>query len=142
MLWHNENKTTKYEFPCGGENDQWIRSPFPAPVTVKNLFYPYDSVPLEASTWSFNQNGEAPYRGCMGSIELKPYSFGAYVPEDVWYPPPPTMTHFSPGHDARLLTIPGAANETTFDISFEYDREMDWCAHPPFVRTAFIRRPR
>ena len=63
----------------------------------------------------------------MRTITLKPYSFGAYVPVDVWYPPPPTMTHFSPGHDARLLTIPGAANETSFDISFEYDREMDGC---------------
>lgn len=63
----------------------------------------------------------------MNKITLTPFSFRAYVPEDVWYPPPPTMTKFSPGHDARLLTIEGASNETSFDIYFEYDQPMDWC---------------
>lgn len=68
----------------------------------------------------------------MNKITLTPFSFRAYVPEDVWYPPPPTMTKFSPGHDARLLTIEGASNETSFDIYFEYDQPMDWCV--PILR--------
>lgn len=63
FLWHNENKTVDYEWTCGGEDDQWIRSPYPAPVTVKNLFYPYESIELQNSTWSFNQNDEPPWRG-------------------------------------------------------------------------------
>lgn len=77
FLWHNENKTFTYDFVCGGENDEWIRSPYAAPVTVKNLFYPYDTVPLENSTWSFNQNDEAPYRGWC--VLAPPCSLSAFA---------------------------------------------------------------
>lgn len=61
----------------------------------------------------------------MPSITLAPFEFRLYVPADVWYPPPPAVVSFLPGHDARLLTIPGSANETSFDITFQFDQQMD-----------------
>ena len=126
LLWHNENKTATYDNPCGGAMDKdWIQSPYPGPVKVKNLLYPYDEQDLVKSELYFNENGQEPTRGCLPKITLEPFGFRAYVPIDIWLPGPPAMTKFSPGHDHRLLTVPGAQNETTFDITFEYDQEMD-----------------
>lgn len=53
----------------------------------------------------------------LPEITLEPFGFRAYVPEDIWLIGPPVLTGFSPGHDARLLTIPGSANETSFEIA-------------------------
>jgi len=63
LLWHNENKTATYSADCGDENDpNWIRSPYPGPVTVKNLFYPYDTQDLKPSKLSFFLDNKAPFR--------------------------------------------------------------------------------
>ncbi|KAL7417332.1 putative alpha-glucan synthase [Mrakia frigida] len=126
LLWHNENKTTTYAAACGDGNDpDWIQSPYPGPVTVKNLFYPYETLNLVKSSLYFNLDDQEPTRACLPEITLEPFGFRAYVPEDLWLPGPPVLTKFSPGHDARLLTVAGATNETSFDIVLEYDQEMD-----------------
>lgn len=77
FLWHNENKTTTYTFDCAkaGENDRWIRSPFPSPVTVRNLLYPYDTVDLSNSQVSFFGDNKTPFRGWSASrVPLLPSS--------------------------------------------------------------------
>ncbi|KAL7416221.1 putative alpha-1,3-glucan synthase [Mrakia frigida] len=126
LLWHNENRTTTYAAACGdGDDPDWIQSPYPGPVTVKNLFYPYETLDLVKSLLYFNLDGQEPTRACLPEITLEPFGFRAYVPEDIWLIGPPVLTGFSPGHDARLLTIPGSANETSFEIALEYDQEMD-----------------
>lgn len=64
--------------------------------------------------------------GCLANLTMAAYDFKLLVPEAPWRPPPPTLTKFSPGHDARILS--GQANTTSYlDVSFEFDTEMD-CA--------------
>lgn len=100
---------------------------------------------LANSSLSFFNNSAAPYRGwwvspsiwfsrkdmhwsqisansvpifSLSSVTLAPFGFMVLVPDDVWYPPAPSVTKFSPGHDARLETISGLTNSTSFDISY------------------------
>ena len=120
MLYQNENYTRTYSFDCTG--DDRIEAPYVSTVTVQNLIYPYESVALESTGISFNNDSEAPYFGCMNSITLKPFEYKVFVPQAQWKHQPATMSGFNPGHDARLLST------DTLDISIEYDTEMECSA--------------
>ncbi len=56
---------------------------------------------------------------------MEPYSFKMFVPQDQWVAMPPQITKFKPGHDARIIVDPSAANATTIDISLEFNVAMD-----------------
>ena len=56
---------------------------------------------------------------------MAPFAFSAYVPLADWLPPKPAVTHFDPGHDARVLAPPGSANATSIDVRIEYNMEMN-----------------
>lgn len=118
LLYTNENKTTEYTHDCKADK-LWISTPYAAPVTVKNLLYPYDEYTLEDSLESYNNDSAAPWRGCLPSITLEPFAYKAFVPVANWIPQHPAMTSFSPGHDARILST---SNE--IPISMEFDTEM------------------
>ncbi|KAF8964043.1 modular protein with glycoside hydrolase family 13 and glycosyltransferase family 5 domains [Flammula alnicola] len=122
MLYTNENTTQTYTFNC--KQDKWISAPFPSGTTVRNLFAPYENYTLQDSLSAVNNNGQAPWIGCLPSVSMDPFSFKAFVPLDQWTAPPPAITRFTPGHDARLLALPGDANATTVDISFEFNTPM------------------
>lgn len=122
LLYSNENATRTWEFPCSGES--WISSPYQGGVIIKNLFAPYETYTLENSGESFFDNGTAPFQGCLASVTMDPYSFKAFVPESEWIAVPPQLTKFNPGHDARLLNVPGDSNATTIDISLEFNVAM------------------
>jgi alpha-1,3-glucan synthase len=85
----------------------------------------YDTVTLEESLNPYYNDSKPPYRGCLPKITLDPFAFAAYVKEDAWKPPLPMLTHFTPGHDARILAPAGSANATTVDIRLEYNTPMD-----------------
>jgi alpha-1,3-glucan synthase len=51
------------------------------------------------------------------------WGFKAFVPKNKFVQPSPYVTHFSPGHDARL--VPQATNGDTIRIAFEFSQEMD-----------------
>lgn len=123
LLYTNENQTTTYPGNCLTKD--WIVSPYIGGTTVKNLFFPFDSFQLQNSQDQYYKNGTAPYTGCPPSLTLDPYSFKAYVPLEQWVDPPPAMTKFSPGHDARIQAEKGDANATSIDIAFEYNTAMD-----------------
>lgn len=54
FLYQNENKTVDYHFDCKSKNrSEALISAFPANTVVKNLFYPYEELFLEASTVSY-----------------------------------------------------------------------------------------
>jgi hypothetical protein len=85
FVWHNENRTVTYNNECGGANDgDWIRSPYPAGTTVKNLLYPYDEYTLDNSTLAKYANNKPPYMGCLRGIELPRFGFKVFVPDDLW----------------------------------------------------------
>jgi alpha-1,3-glucan synthase len=122
LLYTNENTTKTFSYSC--TSDEWISTPFVAGTVVRNLFAPYERYTLQDSQSSFFKNDLPPWQGCLPSISMDPYGFKALVPLDEWVPPPPALTKFKPGHDARLHVEAGDANATTVDISFEFNTEM------------------
>jgi alpha-1,3-glucan synthase len=118
LLYQNENFTKTYTFDCQNDANP-ILSPFQSGTTVRNLFYPYETHQLSASSKSFYNDGKDPYFGCLGSITMDPFHYKIFVPESQWVPQQATISGFTPGHDAR---IPSTGS---IDISIEYDTEMD-----------------
>jgi alpha-1,3-glucan synthase len=121
LLYTNENSTVDYTFDC--KSDGWITSPYVSGTTVQNLFAPFETYTLQDSQSSYFNDSNPPYRGCLPSITLEPFSFKALVPQSMWVGPRPMLTHFTPGHDARILTT-GASNDTTINIALEFNMEM------------------
>jgi alpha-1,3-glucan synthase len=116
LLWMNDNTTKPYPIKC--KDATALKAPWPSGTTIKNLFSPYEEYTLIDGPTT----GGA---GCLSSITLDPYGFKAFVPIGNFTPPRPEITHFSPGHDARLYAEVGDANATSIDISFEFNTQMD-----------------
>ncbi|ORY31635.1 putative alpha-glucan synthase [Naematelia encephala] len=117
LIYTNENRSVTYDYDCSGED--WISSPFQSGVTVRNLFYPFETYTLQDSLSSYYSNGIAPWRGCLGTIDLAPFEYKALVPTAQWVQQPAMMTEFVPGHDARLDSA------DSIDLTIWYDTEMD-----------------
>jgi alpha-1,3-glucan synthase len=122
LLYTNENATRTYTFKCIDNN--WISPPFVSGTRVQNLFFPYETYDLQDSTSSFNDDGKAPWFGCLPSITMDPFGFKALVPVVQWSAPLPVITKFVPGHDARLLAKSSDVNASTVEISFQFNTAM------------------
>ncbi|CCM02383.1 uncharacterized protein FIBRA_04479 [Fibroporia radiculosa] len=120
LLYANNNITTTWSHDC--MKSLWISSPYESGMTVRSLFHPYETYVLEQSGSPYYNNGTGPYYGCLGNITLPPYGFKVLVPVDQWVPPPPAITRFLPGHDARITSNP---NNMTINITLEFNLEMD-----------------
>ncbi|KAM5531218.1 hypothetical protein V8D89_015136, partial [Ganoderma adspersum] len=123
LLYSNENQTRTWSYDCKGS--LWISSPYESEQVVRNLFYPYETYTLAESGSAVNNDSKAPWFGCMSSITMDPFGFKALIPIDEWVPPPPMLTKFTPGHDARIQAEAGDANATTVQISLEFSLPMD-----------------
>lgn len=123
LLYTNENQTKTWTYDCKG--DLWISSPYQSGTTVRNLFYPFENYTLADSGSSYFNNSKAPWYGCLESFTMDPLGFKALVPIEQWVAPPPMLTRFLPGHDARIHAEKGDANATTQDISLEFNTVMD-----------------
>jgi alpha-1,3-glucan synthase len=119
MLYTNENETKAYQFDC--KSPQSILSPYLSGITVRNLVAPFETYTLADSPSSFDNDGEAPFQGCLAAVTMDPYGFKVLVPADEWVAPRPALTKFLPGHDARISS---GANATTVTISFEFNTVM------------------
>lgn len=122
LLYSNLNTSYTWSYDC--KSSLWISSPYQSGTTVRNLLAPYENYTLADSGSSYYANGTAPYYGCMNSITLDPYGMKILVPDNEWVAPPPTLTGFLPGHDARIQTTPGSANATTLDLLLEFNLPM------------------
>ncbi|CUA76935.1 alpha-1,3-glucan synthase [Rhizoctonia solani] len=122
MIFTNMNVTESYTYDCNSA--LWVSTPWVGGTTIRNLFYPFETYTLQDSQSSFNNNGQAPWVGCLPSVTLQPYSYKAFVPVANWVAPPPMLTRFSPGHDVRLHAESGDTNATTVDIVLEFTTEM------------------
>jgi len=118
LFYTNENVTKTQSFNCRSRG--WISSPYVGGTVVRNLFYPYETYTLENSLDPVNKDGRAPWTGCMPSITMDPFGFKALVPVDQWVAPRPTITKFTPGHDARISSDAGA----NIPISLEFNTIM------------------
>ncbi|KAG5635486.1 hypothetical protein H0H81_011072, partial [Sphagnurus paluster] len=123
LLYSNENSTKTYSFDCSGS--LWISSPFVSGTVVRNLFAPYETHTLQPSLSSFNNDGQAPWYGCLANLTIDGFGFKALVPVAQWTAPPPALTKFTPGHDNRISVTPTDVNATTVDISLQFNVDMD-----------------
>ncbi|KAI9612902.1 hypothetical protein KEM48_003978 [Puccinia striiformis f. sp. tritici PST-130] len=89
MLYSNLNETKTFEFDCGTQ--LWISAPYPAPITVRNLMYPYETYNLAGSKSPYYLDGKAPYRGCLQSVTMDALGFKVLVPVDSWMAPLPKL---------------------------------------------------
>ncbi|KAF8550287.1 glycoside hydrolase family 13/glycosyltransferase family 5 protein [Imleria badia] len=122
MLYSNMNMTNTWSYNC--EGPLWISSPYQSGTTVRNLLAPFEQYTLQDSGSSYYNNGAAPWYGCLGNITMDPYGMKALVPSTEWLAPPPMLTRFLPGHDARITATPGSPNATTVNISLEFSTAM------------------
>ncbi|KAL8859588.1 MAG: hypothetical protein Q9178_003987 [Gyalolechia marmorata] len=134
FVYHNENKTVDYQFDCGSSNrSKVLIAAFPAGTVVKNLFYPYEELTLEPSTFSY---GENPFpcggleqstepNGCLSTLSMVPWDYKAFVPKAKWLTPAPTITRVVPGHDSRLKSSVGYADPETVPLQIRFSSEMD-----------------
>ncbi|KAL8997767.1 MAG: hypothetical protein Q9169_003016 [Polycauliona sp. 2 TL-2023] len=126
LLFSNENQTVDYEFDCASSNrSEVLVSAFPAGTVVKNLFYPYQELTLEASKFTYGLEQSKEPNGCLSTLSMAPWDYKAFVPLAKWLTPAPTITRVVPGHDARLESSVGYAEPETVPIQIRFSSEMD-----------------
>lgn len=124
LVYQNENKTVQYDFDCSSSTSALI-APFDEATVVKNLLAPFDEITLKSSQVSLGISNSTGSNGCLDSLELQAFDFKAYVPKTRWIAPPPMMTKFSPGHDARITSTVSMQDTESIMISFEFSEELD-----------------
>lgn len=119
LLYMNDNQTTTYQIKCN-DKATYLQAPFQSGTTIRNLFFPYDTIKLIDGVDPFNTGK----RGCTSSITMNAFGFAAYVPDTNWITASPVITKFEPGHDARLISEVGDTNATTIPIALEFNVPM------------------
>lgn len=56
---------------------------------------------------------------------MTPWGYKAYVPIEKWMKPSPVITHFSPGHDYRILSNSSHDEQDTVPLEFHFSDEMN-----------------
>ncbi|EEB06005.2 cell wall alpha-1,3-glucan synthase mok11 [Schizosaccharomyces japonicus yFS275] len=116
LLYMNHNTSKDFVFDCS--SSEAILAPWAAGITIKNLVYPYDEYTLSETA---QQLGDTPYyQGCLPNLTLSAFAFKIFVPVDEYIARPPTITKFTPRHDARILNTGNTVN-----INLEFSDAMD-----------------
>lgn len=124
LVYQNEDKTVNYSFDCSSSFSALI-APFDKDTTVKNLLAPFDDITLKAGRSALGIHGSEGFNGCLNNLQLKAFDFRAYVPKNQWIPPPPMMTKFSPGHDARIESKVATDGKENVEIEFQFSEKLD-----------------
>lgn len=124
LLYSNKNETTTYSYDCSNATHSLV-SPFPDGITVKNLFFPYQTYTLNPSPAKLGIEGSDEFNGCLPSLELEAYGFRAFVPIDTWVEPSPVITNALPRHDARIETEVALDETIELSVTLQFSREMD-----------------
>ena len=122
LLYSNMNTTTSWSYDC--QSSLWISSPYMSGVTVRNLLAPFEEYTLQDSGSSYYNDSASPWYGCLSNVTVDPYGMKVLVPTSEWVPPPPMLTRFLPGHDARITVTSGDPNATTIEIILEFSTAM------------------
>jgi alpha-1,3-glucan synthase len=119
LVYHNEDHQVKYNLDCT-HNDTAFIAPFPEGTTVKNILAPYEEFELQKGPGKklfIDKSQEV--NGCAQELTLDAWGFKAYVPKKAWIKPPPFLTSFHPGHDARLRSTP------ELDVELHFSEKID-----------------
>ncbi|KAG6856082.1 hypothetical protein H0H87_007521 [Tephrocybe sp. NHM501043] len=123
LLYSNENTAQTYSYDC--HSALGIISPYTSDTVVRDLFAPYETYSLSASSLPYNNGSGAPWFGCLPNVTMDKFGFKALVPVAQWTSPIPSLTRFVPGHDHRILVSASDINATIVEISIEFDVAMD-----------------
>ncbi|RDW75869.1 glycoside hydrolase family 13 protein [Coleophoma crateriformis] len=123
LVYQNGNSSKTYSFTCS-DNDTALIAPFDSGTTVRNLFYPFDTVTLKASSQKLGIANQTGYNGCLDSLTMSAWEFKAYVPADTWVGPGPMITKFSPGHDVSVQSAVKPGEQESIPIEFHFSQEM------------------
>lgn len=122
LIHSNENIAVNYSVGCGEKDRRrTIISPFPPGTVAKNLFYPYQEFMIEELQWTDKPG----VFGCLPHLRLEPFSFMALVPETKFVAPHPSITHFSPGHDSRILSSGFLDDSNNLEIQLHFSTNMN-----------------
>ena len=130
LVYHNTNETVNFQFNCddpnqGDQNSTALIAPFDSGTSVRNLFYPYDTLTLKASKQKLGIKGSTNFNGCLDSLNMTRYEFRAYVPSEQWIGPRPMLTRIVPGHDARVNSTVAPNEQETVPIELHFSTEMN-----------------
>ncbi|RMZ77991.1 hypothetical protein DV737_g4093, partial [Chaetothyriales sp. CBS 132003] len=129
LLFHNENRTVTYDFNCESTNSSSANgsmiSAFSSGVTVKNLFYPYDTYTLNTTNFALGLEGNLEPNGCIAQITMEPWEFKAFVPVEEWEEPRPVITGVVPGHDSRITSSVQYDQHESISIEIHFSTEMN-----------------
>ncbi|CAZ80440.1 unnamed protein product [Tuber melanosporum] len=126
LVFSNNNKTTEFEFDCDDANKNLL-APFKQDTVVQNLFFPYEEYTLKASKKEFFVDSVKEFRGCLDSLEMPAWGFKALVPKEKFVGNRPSITKFSPGHDARIVSkvAPGKSQDVEIGLTFTHEMDCD-----------------
>jgi alpha-1,3-glucan synthase len=124
LVYQNEDHTVDYAFDCSS-NDTALIAPFDDGEELRNLLSPYDTMTLKRGPKKLGIDGSEDFNGCLDKLTLSPWDFRAYVRKADFIEPPPMLTRFTPGHDARLFSSVGQGEQDSVDVELEYSQEMD-----------------
>jgi len=124
LVYQNDNRTINYLFDCSSSKNTALIAPFVEGTTVKNLLAPYDEVTLKKSR-KLSTDASEKTMGCLDEMQFPPYGYKAYIPKRNWLPPPPMLTKFVPGHDARIVSKASSSQKDMIDIEFHFSEEMN-----------------
>lgn len=122
MVYSNLDESKKLEHDC--TTALGIFSPYVAPITVRNLLFPYESYNLSVSRNPLFANGQTSYRACLPSITLDAYGFKVFVPDTEWSSFTPHLAKSTPGHDARILSKSRDFENSTIPITLMFSDHM------------------
>lgn len=138
MLYSNLNETRRLEQDCSSHSG--ILSPYPAPTTVRNLLFPYETYSLSPSQRAFFANGQPSFQGCLPSITLDSFSYKVFVPVNDWVSPLPHLVAFTPGHDARIVSK-SRENKSSIPIKLSFSHQMSCSAVSASISLAYTIDP-
>jgi alpha-1,3-glucan synthase len=124
LVYQNENHTVDYTFDCSS-NDTALISVFDEEEEVRNLLSPYDTITLKRGPKKLSIDGSEKFNGCLDKLTMNPWDFRVYVRKADWLEPAPSLTRFSPGHDARILSKVGPGEKESVDVELQFSQEMD-----------------
>lgn len=119
LLYSNEHESVDYDLGCASEHS--IISPFPPGTVAKNLFFPFQEYEIQG----LKDSKQIGSYGCVDRLSLPPFAFMALVPKENFVVPTPSITHFSPGHDARILSSQRTGHPEPIEIELHFSTEMN-----------------
>ncbi|KAI5793286.1 hypothetical protein EDC01DRAFT_690858 [Geopyxis carbonaria] len=124
LVFTNQNSSKEFEFDCS-DTEKGLYAPYQKGTVMQNLFFPYDEYTLGGSSKTIWVDSVKKKRGCLEKMFMPAWGFKALVPKEDFVANKPSITKFTPGHDARILSKVPSGKPQLLDISITFTEDMD-----------------